>query len=1303
MNDDEIDGAEELEETLRLAREMQEEICNVLPLLSDEECDRALQGLDSAAFSTATAHGAIEIRPGELIDRYRVVEPIGAGGMGTVWLAEQIEPVQRPVALKVLHAVSPSAHQVAVERFEFEHRILARLEHENLPRFLDSGVHRGRHYFAMEYVAGRRVTTYCQDEALSLTARLELFRQVLKAVAHIHQSLVLHRDLKPENILVVDRDGPVVKVVDLGLAKDLDGGGEPLRTFLTTAGATPGSYAYMAPEQTEPDATLDTRADVYALGIVLYELLVDAHPYMDELAADPKWTICSVTPRRPSAVADGARSRQLRGDLDEVTMKAIDKEPAARYAAVSELENDLRRYLNGERVTACPPSWVARRYYGLRRMVRKHSSAIVAIAATLVVTAVVLSVVGYVRRVRTGALDLEVVFAGIAAEPVLGSGARGASVDIDGERKLNAPLEGLELPVGRHVLEVRELGWFRRTLELGVDEERTKKESVTLEQGIEWDDVETSLQSRVEVVEDIDGDGIEDLAIALLRELRIRSGRTGGVIGTWPVASKSRWVFRHGRLDEHRGLCFVAFEQGPRGTRVVCIDAGRRTDQVLWDTVLPNAREGTGDSCVITDDLDGDGTRDVAGLDAGARFFALGGAAGDVLFVRSTGYEGIDRYSVGLLGPREMAFWGQLPRGTGVVGVVRLDRDEGVAWSCELARLRTATRVDVDGDGDHELWCLLGRESLVLDGSTGDRLSSAPLPFELDPNAFPMLVRKPSAVVGVFTYSVAANETRAGGLDLTTGRRLWEVHVGNGSRRAAAVLPGGRVFVGGDFGGRVFDALRGTERPQLAGALPVGQAVSGVHVDDCDADGEPEILVGLAGLGLACFDERGSEEWMLPLDSDSIPAGVIRGPAGSLPRIALLDPEDAVGCVRPPTLVWRRPAGTVRARGVATRDGRGELRWIFLGKARGHSDPGGGVYCVDGRTGREIWTQAHAVPPNRAPALADWNGDGIDDVIALADGEMVALSTRDGSVIDSIPVPDQTGERVYATPLIADLNGDGRLDFVVPRYGDRVGDELLGRDVLALDGAKRAVLWKFPTPAPNVGGVALVNRRDDSRAVIAPSTDGHVFAIDALSGAERWRTRIDGEGPAKSPGVAAPAVAVFEPGGPEWIVGAFADGGVWMLDADSGEIAHRFRVPGATSASGRPAVVDVDDSVWIVASLGETGVGAFDGRSRTRRWLSTDLGGAVSSELVVCDVDGDRRREVVAVTTGGKLVVLDLLDGCTLWSLKFTSFSVSAAPAVADLDDDSVLDIVIGDHGGAIHAIRGRRTSGLRGARRSSR
>jgi WD40 repeat protein/serine/threonine protein kinase len=369
--------------------------------------DRAGGFLESPALATAgTVAEPVRERPGMRIGPYHLLEQLGEGGFGVVFLAEQAQPVRRQVALKVLKPGMDTRQVVA--RFEAERQALALMDHPNIAQVFDGGeTASGRPYFVMELVKGVPITDFCDQNRLPVRERLELFVSVCQAVQHAHQKGVIHRDLKPSNVLVARHDGtPAVKVIDFGVAKAT--GRQLADSTLTSQGAPLiGTPLYMSPEQAQLSGLdVDTRTDIYALGVLLYELLTGTTPLdmervralgfvemlrliRDEPPARPSTRVSALgqaaTPVSANRQSDPQRlGLVLRGELDWIVLKALEKDRDRRYESASAFAADVQRYLNDEPVQACPPS----RWYRFRKFARRNKAALAtatAVAAALVV------------------------------------------------------------------------------------------------------------------------------------------------------------------------------------------------------------------------------------------------------------------------------------------------------------------------------------------------------------------------------------------------------------------------------------------------------------------------------------------------------------------------------------------------------------------------------------------------------------------------------------------------------------------------------------------------------------------------------------------------------------------------------------------------------------------------------------------------------------------------------------------------------------------------------------------------------
>lgn len=380
---------------------------------------------------TLVSAAAVTEKAGDTIGRYKLLQQIGEGGCGVVYMAEQLEPVRRRVALKIIKLGMDT--KSVIGRFEAERQALALMDHPNIAKVFDAGAtDTGRPYFVMELVRGRKITEYCDEKKLSTRERLDLFIQICKAIQHAHQKGIIHRDIKPSNILVSIDDGlPVPKVIDFGIAKATSGQQLTNRTLFTAFEQFIGTPAYMSPEQAMlTNVDVDTRSDIYALGVLLYELLTGKTPFdAQELLAigldEMRRTIREQEPPRPSTrlstlpgqeLSTTAHRRgldaprlvsELRGDLDWIVMKALEKDRSRRYETANGLAADIQRHLHNEPVVACPPS----NLYRFQKMARRNKAEFVASIAVFVALVAGVAISSWMflkeREARTRAVAAE--------------------------------------------------------------------------------------------------------------------------------------------------------------------------------------------------------------------------------------------------------------------------------------------------------------------------------------------------------------------------------------------------------------------------------------------------------------------------------------------------------------------------------------------------------------------------------------------------------------------------------------------------------------------------------------------------------------------------------------------------------------------------------------------------------------------------------------------------------------------------------------------------------------------------------
>ncbi len=371
-----------------------------------------LPGQDEEATSGADGGQApFSLPPGTRLGNYQLIRPLGSGGMGQVYLAEQTAPVRRQVALKVIKTVV--FDEISLKRFQSERQALATMDHPAIAKVFDAGATpEGQSYLTMEYVPGLPITRYCDQKKLGIRQRVELFIKVCEGVQHAHEKAIIHRDLKPANILIVEVDGhPQPRIIDFGIAKPAFPTADA--ALLTQQGGLVGTPGYMSPEQAQLGEDVDTRSDVYSLGVTLYELLTGSLPFDPKQWLEKPWhqvlrQLREDDPPRPStkvslhaensitaAEVRGTEPRHLasllRGDLDWITIKALEKGRSRRYGTPSELAADLGRHLRDEAVVAGP----ATAGYVVGKYVRRHRIAVGAatglvllLAAFLIVQAV---------------------------------------------------------------------------------------------------------------------------------------------------------------------------------------------------------------------------------------------------------------------------------------------------------------------------------------------------------------------------------------------------------------------------------------------------------------------------------------------------------------------------------------------------------------------------------------------------------------------------------------------------------------------------------------------------------------------------------------------------------------------------------------------------------------------------------------------------------------------------------------------------------------------------------------------------
>jgi eukaryotic-like serine/threonine-protein kinase len=415
-----LSGSELEIELLRLCDNDNDLIKEVRSLLSaHQQADQFLKhsAADSAKVAETMIHTSGIEQPGQSLGPYKLLEQIGEGGFGTVYMAQQDAPIRRRVALKIIKP-GMDTKQVIV-RFESERQALAVMDHPNIARVIDAGsTASGRPFFVMELVRGDPITKFCDQRRLEFRERLKLFQDVCSALEHAHQKGIIHRDIKPSNVLVtVCDDKPIVKVIDFGIAKATSGTLTD-KTLFTEFRQLLGTPLYMSPEQAEQSGVdVDTRTDIYSLGVLLYEMLTGRTPIDPKRLSTAAWAevqrmIVEEAPSKPSVLVSSFNSEVvnksphpvkekvqlsalLRGELDWIVLKAIDKDRSRRYPTASQFAADIERYLNDEPVEARPPS----RVYLFRKFARRHRGLLVASTAVIATLLVGIIATGYAAMI----------------------------------------------------------------------------------------------------------------------------------------------------------------------------------------------------------------------------------------------------------------------------------------------------------------------------------------------------------------------------------------------------------------------------------------------------------------------------------------------------------------------------------------------------------------------------------------------------------------------------------------------------------------------------------------------------------------------------------------------------------------------------------------------------------------------------------------------------------------------------------------------------------------------------------------
>ncbi|MBI3269130.1 MAG: VCBS repeat-containing protein [Planctomycetes bacterium] len=1192
------------------------------------------------------------------IGRYKIVRELGRGGMGIVYLARDPD-LGREVALKVLPPGVARAEDV--ERFRREATAAARLSHPNVIALHDVGSFDGLHYFTMECVAGGTLAARLKAAGrLPVMEAVRVVREAALGVAHAHTHGIVHRDLKPENLLL-DGDPPRVRVSDFGLARAIrEEEGSPR---LTRTEAILGTPTHMAPEQAAGrQDRVDARTDVYALGSILYEAATGRTPYMAGGAIE---MIVRKLAREPDPPRRALPS--LAPDVATIIQKAIERDPARRYATAQELADDLGRFLAGEAVRAQPPS----RTYRLRRWVGRNrplavvgAGLMVAIlaAAAQVLGPAVLSVesdppgarvlvdgastrrttptgrmwvwpprqvsvglelegrlpvrqevtAGAMRRARVraalpaadGFLSVEVAPA--TAEMVLKQG--GAEV-----RRLRGPQEHTSLPVGTYLAEVVAPEHQPITTAFDI---RSDAETRLLPIRLEHDKVNVTLTAVPEGVTA----SLYPLPPGTPADGRPRPVRECDLPKDPPLLQLPTPIQGYGVDTGAYRVIWQKKGYFPRETRVDLRPAGRTIalnaglpDQFLWTHRIG----GLAASSPVIGDLDGDGHLDVTLCNSNG-VYALSGVDGAVLWTFERAFNVFWAPAVGDLD------------GDGQLDVVILanrtvfalsGRDGAVLWTADIALQPDSSTivVDLDGDGrlevivassDHKVHALAGRNGAVLwSYDTGDEIR--------------------------FMTAVAVHSP------------CWDVLVGSMNRVEA--------ICGEDLGasGKPWSHLEW--RHDWDDEWNDRGNNSLVAGGDLDADGLPDCIV-LRGQTVHALGVGGKKLWTW----NAKDSGVYEASACDVDgdgHVDVIVQAEGVSVLsgRDGTLLWQNlECGSGPPPALGDVDGDGQVDVVAGG--------GGGVSAFSGKDGATLWTDRGDGGVQCSPVIADLDGDGdLDIVVVSTSGTACVLKGHDDALL-------WASSAHGLSSAVTDLDGDGRAD-IVAQFGTSAINALSGRD--------GAPLWTKDVPSycePLVGDVD----GDGLPDVVSHNGSG-IFALSGRDGGQLWSRKTN-----QLPGQ--PAMADLDGDGrPDMIVGS-RDGMVRALSGRSGVELWASKAINRAYYLAAPAVGDVDGDglLDVVSGSADQKVYALSGRNGAPLW--TYEMGAWVLPLAVADLDGDGSSDVIVGDNKSRLHAISGRTGTALWT--FDHVLAKFAPAVADLDGDGHLDVVV-PAGFLVYAISG--------------
>ncbi len=834
----------------------------------------------------------------------------------------------------------------------------------------------------------------------------------------------------------------------------------------------------------------------------------------------------------------------------------------------------------------------------------------------------------------------------------------GAEIEVDGVA-YGSRIRNLALDTGPHRVKSWAVGCFEQERDVVIRRGDTTRVRLSMDEGVLWSEVDSTMFGSVHPLPDLDGNGAGEFAYVTQASVLIRSGRGSQVL--WEIAGSTNRVWTWRLLG--RRAVFVTDDTA--GLLAWCVELGRPgSHETAWTWRGPS-RSWEKAATAIWDYL-ADGSVIVCGRD------------GFVHWIDASGREVGSPAELGVQ-PTEFRPAGDLYgfSGRGRCGALRLG-DTRPLWTVAVDGGGTITAVTPTPD-----FCWVGSETWGRVDGTAHRVVETGRYLEADVKALhvlPVQVNGDSSVDLLVLASDGTFSARSG----VDNSVLWRVALGDlGPPDPATNLiqfANGGVFVVLRDGVARIDLRTGRKEWEVRGPI------RGSLGADWDGDGVGELFVGIEGEGLRCLAANGRVLWSLRLEHYGCPMAVLPDVDGDgLAEIVLAAFAGWSGVVRGPKVLWRvRETPPLQAT-PAVVDGRVYVLSHVSGTPRR-----GRVLCLDAATGSPRWDVEVPASRTRAPAVADWDGDGKVDVAhsgaSLSEKEFVltVLRGRDGAPLFSMREPTEEAVDSYTTPVVADFDGDGVKDFVTSRWHTK--------DVWCVEGRRGTVLWRHPTGMQNMGALASADLDGDGAPdVVAASVDGKAYALRGKDGFVMWSTPIGANGSRSVPvlddltGDRVPDVVLVT-----------VEGRLCVIDGKTGEML--WNTVRAGEGVGRPAVVRTGGKTVILAPMGNGGVVALDWDRKGLLW-NGPAERTVIAGPAAADLDGDGNVEVVigAMKQGvSELVVADALTGKELWRVPTGTKELEADPVIADLDGDGVQDILVATYDGMLQAVSGRGTSGSR-------